>query len=154
MSLNHKDIPLPSDIHGLAIHDPAISWKQGELKQWSKTCYDFCIHATVSMPCLTTSIESPGCQVAIKIPEEYHEFLDVFSKRKAAQLPPHCSWDCAIDLLSNMGPSRSKAYLLSRPETMAMETYVKASLASGYIRTSTSPDFFCGEGWRPSSMHR
>jgi hypothetical protein len=32
------------------------------------------------------------------VPEEYHEFADVFSKGKADALPPHHSYDLKIDL--------------------------------------------------------
>jgi hypothetical protein len=32
------------------------------------------------------------------VPEEYHEFADVFSKGKSDALPPHCSYDLKINL--------------------------------------------------------
>ncbi|KAK3517125.1 hypothetical protein QTP86_004013, partial [Hemibagrus guttatus] len=67
------------------------------------------------------------------------ELQEVFSKTKATQLPPHRPWDCAIDLLPNAMPPKSKIYPLSRPETQAMEDYIKEALSSGFIRPSTSP---------------
>ncbi len=64
---------------------------------------------------------------------------DVFSKEKATQLPPHRPWDCAIDLLPNIQPPKSKVYPLSRNVSQAMEEYVDEALNSGFIRPSTSP---------------
>jgi hypothetical protein len=62
-----------------------------------------------------------------------------FSKKKAAQLPPHRWGDCAINLLVDATLPRSHVYALSQEETAAMETYVSESLHQGYIRSSTSP---------------
>lgn len=76
-------------------------------------------------PCL-----SPACPPASRVqaqttlPSVYTKYSEVFSISKATQLPPHRPWDCAIDLLPNISPPKSKIYPLSRPETQAMETYI------------------------------
>ncbi|KAL0194378.1 hypothetical protein M9458_012674, partial [Cirrhinus mrigala] len=90
-------------------------------------------------PCLTTSIESPETQVKVTIPAHYLDLKEVFSKAKATQLSPHRPWDCAIDLLQNAMPPKSKVYPLSRTEDQAIEEYINEALDSGYIRPSTSP---------------
>lgn len=123
----------------LAVHDPIISWNHGELTQWSTYCINNCLTKTLSFPCLSTSIESPETEVCSSLPAVYHQFADVFSKFKATQFPPHRPGDCAIELLPNMSPPKSKVYPLSLPETQAMENYIEEALASGYIRPSTSP---------------
>ncbi|KAK3517208.1 hypothetical protein QTP70_001074 [Hemibagrus guttatus] len=87
---------------------------------------------------ITAGVESPECK-PVTIPSCYQELQEVFSKTKATQLPPHRPWDCAIDLLPNAMPPKSKIYPLSRPETQAMEDYIKEALSSGFIRPSTSP---------------
>ncbi|KAI2644715.1 Retrotransposon-derived protein PEG10 [Labeo rohita] len=122
----------------LSIHDPAISWFQGELTHWSQFCMKNCFPIQ-PQPCLTTSIESPDTQVKITIPSHYQDLSEVFSKTKATQLPPHRPWDCAIDLLPNAMPPKSRVYPLSRMEDQAMEEYVEEALDSGFIRASTSP---------------
>ncbi|KAL0161331.1 hypothetical protein M9458_045056, partial [Cirrhinus mrigala] len=122
----------------LSIHDPAISWNQGELTHWSHFCLRNCLPAQ-PQPCLTTSIESPDTKVKISIPEQYQDLSEVFSKTKATLLPPHRPWDCAIDLLPNAMPPKSKVYPLSRMEDQAMEEYIEEALESGFIRASTSP---------------
>ncbi len=122
----------------LSIHDPNISWHHGELTHWSTFCSTHCF-STKPQPCLTTSIESPDNHKITNIPSCYNEFSEVFSKTKATQLPPHRRWDCAIDLLPNAMPPKSKVYPLSRTESQAMEEYIKEALDSGFIRPSTSP---------------
>ncbi|KAK3545919.1 hypothetical protein QTP70_016717 [Hemibagrus guttatus] len=72
-------------------------------------------------------------------PQEYAEFWEVFSKERAARLPVHQPWDCAIDLLPNASPPRGWVYPLSSPESKAMEEYIETALAAGHIRPSTSP---------------
>lgn len=80
----------------------AIKKINNSLTQWSNYCQSNCLHVTVSLPCLTTSTESPDTQGEANIPAENEELAEVFSK--ATQLPPHHSWDCAIELLPNTVP--------------------------------------------------
>ena len=93
----------------------------------------------MTLPCFTTSVESPETAIKVPLPVEYTEFSSVFSKTKAAALPPHRDIDCAIDLLPDTMPPKSRIYPLSIPETQAMEEYVEEALKLGYIRPSTSP---------------
>lgn len=65
-------------------------------------------------------------------------------------------WDCAIELLPNAAPPRSKIYPLSLPKTHDMGNYFEEALASGFICPSMSPamaEFFFEEkrdrGLRP-----
>lgn len=43
----------------LAIHDPSISWSQGELIKWSHYCQEQCLNSRMTLPCFTTIVESP-----------------------------------------------------------------------------------------------
>ncbi len=63
----------------------------------------------------------------------------MFSKSRAASLPPHRPYDCAIDLLPGTSPPKGKLYSLSAPEREAMEKYISDSLAAKIIRPSSSP---------------
>ncbi|KAL0183731.1 hypothetical protein M9458_019427, partial [Cirrhinus mrigala] len=131
----------------LSVHDPDISWYHGELTHWPKFCINNCFPVKLQ-PCYTTSIESPNTHKMMAIPTCYHDLSEVFSKAKATQLPSHRPWDCAIDLLPNAMPPKSKVYPLSRTESQAMEEYITEALNSGFIRPSTSPaaaGFFFGE---------
>ncbi|KAK3518488.1 hypothetical protein QTP70_001478 [Hemibagrus guttatus] len=90
-------------------------------------------------PCLTTNVESPGTDTIITLPLDYNDLGEVFSKENGTHLLPHQPWDCAIDLLPNAMPPKSRIYPLSLPETKAMEDYIKEALAADHIRPSTSP---------------
>lgn len=73
------------------------------------------------------------------VPQEYVDLAEAFIKRKATELPPHRPYDCAIDLIPGMSPSRGALYSLSIPERKAMKDYVQEALRNGSIRPSTSP---------------
>ncbi|XP_029303854.1 uncharacterized protein LOC115018779 [Cottoperca gobio] len=96
-----------------------------------------------------------------RVPSEYHDLAEVFSKRRATSLPPHRPFDCAIDLLPGSFPTRGRIFSLSPAETQAMEDYIKDSLTAGIIRPSSSPAgagfFFVGKkdgGLRPCIDYR
>lgn len=69
------------------------------------------------------------------VPEVY---LDL-SKTWAKALPPHCSYDCAIDLLSRKALLKGQLYSVSAPERKAMEEYIQEALTAGIIHQSSSP---------------
>ncbi|KAL0170112.1 hypothetical protein M9458_034708, partial [Cirrhinus mrigala] len=128
----------------LARHEPILSWGTGEILKWGSQCWPECFPNLPLQPVrrlqvCTTSIESPIEKQSIVIPTEYSDFQDVFCPRRAAGLPPHRPWDCAIDLLPDALVPKGRIYPLSIPETRAMEEYIKEALAHGYIRPSTSP---------------
>ncbi len=79
------------------------------------------------------------------VPEEYLDLKEVFSKSRAASLPPHRPYDCAIDLVPGMSPPKGRLYSLSVPEREAMEKYISDSLTAGFIRPlllQRGQDFF------------
>ncbi|KAK3566586.1 hypothetical protein QTP86_001088 [Hemibagrus guttatus] len=95
------------------------------------------------------------------LPHPYMDFREVFSEERAARLPSHQVWDCAIDLLPNTSLSKGRIYPLSLPESKAMEDYIETALAAGHIRPSMSPAaagvFFVGKrdgGLRPCIDYR
>lgn len=83
--------------------------------------------------------ESPLSYVPVKVPPEYRDLHEVFSKERASCLPPHRPYNCAIDLLSGASPPRGRVYPLSQAEKRAMEDYIQEAFQQGYIRPSVSP---------------
>ncbi|KAI2644826.1 Transposon Tf2-8 polyprotein [Labeo rohita] len=140
--LHHKsitfyvvDFPKHEAILGfpwLSIHNTDISWYHGELTHWSTFCQENCF-SVKPQPCYTKTVESPITHKTVTFPSCYNDLLEVFSKTKATQLPPHCPWDCAIDLLPNAMPPKSKVYPLSQKETQAMDEYINEGLDSGFF---------------------
>ena len=93
--------------------------------------------ASISEP---ESFEGKSRDEALQlIPEVYHEFLDVFSQNAADKLPPHRSFDHAIDLKEGEEPPWGPIYALSETELKALREYLDNMLRTGKIRPSKSP---------------
>ena len=89
----------------------------------------------------------PSCQAQvatltseeIEIPAEYSDFSNVFSSDSAAELPEYIGInDHPINLLDDKQPPYSPIYSLGPVELEMLKTYIKANLASGFIRPSKS----------------
>lgn len=91
--------PLILGLPWLEKHNLCISWTERQIIQWSESCRQHCLNRTLQR------IEPEPCN-ASKIPGEYYDLIEAFSKTKASQLPPHRSSDCAIDLLPGSQPPK------------------------------------------------
>ena len=74
-----------------------------------------------------------------QIPEEFHEFLDIFSEEKAAQFPKPRPWDHKIEMKEGFEPKSFKTYNLTPQEQLELDKFLKENLDKGYIRPSQSP---------------
>ena len=77
----------------------------------------------------------------LRLPEEYQEFQDVFSKELSENLPPlNSKYQCEIDFKDNVVlPKPRKPFSLSLPERKALAEYIDENLKKGFIRKSKSP---------------
>ena len=73
------------------------------------------------------------------VPEEYHNFADVFSKGKADTLPPHHPYDLKIDLEDGAVPPIVPMYSLSQSEMGALREFIDEHVRIGFIQPSKSP---------------
>ena len=74
------------------------------------------------------------------VPEEYHEFLDVFSKEASDTLSEHSKYDHRIRFLKgykNHGNSSLRA--MSEPKLQFVKKFVKEHLKKGFIKASSAP---------------
>ncbi len=133
--INSPTHPLILGLPWLRTHDPQISWREGQITEWGPACQERCLSKITRKPNTDTTLPAD----TIKLPPEYADLIEVFSKRKASQLPAHRSVDCAIDLLPGTIPPKGRIFPLSQPESEAMKTYIQEELAKGFIRPSTSP---------------
>ncbi len=124
--------PLILGLPWLEKHTPFFSWSERQIIQWFEYCLPNCLNRTLQ------SKQPEPCN-ASKIPREYHDHIEAFSKTKASQLHPHCSSDCAIDLLPGSQPPKGRVVPLSQPESEAMKSYIDEELSKGIIRPSISP---------------
>ncbi|KAI2642383.1 Transposon Tf2-9 polyprotein [Labeo rohita] len=124
-------------------HNPRVDWGHNSVSVWSDSCY---------ASCLVSSCSSVSCSLLqnlpvnlSNVPKEYLDLKEVFSKSRAASLPPHHPYDCAIDLVPGTSPPKGKLYSLSTPEREAMEKYISDSLAavhSPFLFSRRGRDFF------------
>ncbi|MBW0539084.1 hypothetical protein O181_078799 [Austropuccinia psidii MF-1] len=62
----------------------------------------------------------------------YHQYLEVFSKVKAGELPPHCTCDHHIELEGSLPPV-GVIYSLSNQESDTLRAYISDNLEKGLI---------------------
>lgn len=73
------------------------------------------------------------------VPEEYHDFEDVFAKKPADSLPPHRPYDHTIELEDGQTPPHGPIYSLSQKELEELREYLEDNLRKGFVRPSSSP---------------
>ena len=73
------------------------------------------------------------------LPQQYHKYLRVFDQQEANALPPHRSWDHAIELQHGKQPPFQRPYGMTQPELIALREYLDKELRKGFIRVSRSP---------------
>jgi Reverse transcriptase (RNA-dependent DNA polymerase) len=73
------------------------------------------------------------------VPEEYHEYLDIFNEEKAHWFPKSRPWDHKIEMKEGFEPKLFKNYNLTLAEQNKLDKFLKENLGKGYIRPSQSP---------------
>jgi hypothetical protein len=78
-----------------------------------------------------------------KVPEDYHEFTDVFSKSCTNTLAPHCPYNLQINLQiileDGAQPPVGTIYSLSQVELESLWTFIDKHLTIGFICPLTLP---------------
>lgn len=88
---------------------------------------------------LSISMSNDSSNSSPSIPKELSSFNDVFIESSANVLPPHCPYDCAINLKENFNHFYGPIYPLTDEESNALEDHIKENFAKGFIRKSNSP---------------
>ncbi|TKA49304.1 hypothetical protein B0A49_13706, partial [Cryomyces minteri] len=73
------------------------------------------------------------------LPTEYHEYLDVFSRKQADMLPTRRPYDHKITLEEGKQPGFGPLYGMTQDELKVLQKYLTEHLAKGFIRASSSP---------------
>uniref|UniRef100_A0A8C6LTX7 ribonuclease H n=1 Tax=Nothobranchius furzeri TaxID=105023 RepID=A0A8C6LTX7_NOTFU len=125
--------------HSWLVHyNPIPDWKENKILGWSPESSQLCLKSATP----STHEPSPPSLENIDlsaVPQVYHDLKQVFSKDRTSSLPPHRSFDCAINLLPGAPLPSSRLYHLSKPERESMEHYIQDCLAAGTIHPSSSP---------------
>jgi len=72
------------------------------------------------------------------IPEDHHDFTNIFSKSKAGKLADHRPYDLKITLDEGTSPPFDPIYSLSQEELVALHKFIDENLATGFICPSCS----------------
>jgi len=73
------------------------------------------------------------------VPQEYHEYMDIFEEGEKAKLPPHRPGvDLEIKLEKGEGLPINKIYALSQDELKELRSYIKQNEERGWIRETYS----------------
>ena len=73
------------------------------------------------------------------VPPEFHDYLDVFRKSKADQLPPRRSCDHKIKLVEGAQLRRGAMYRLTTKEDLWLQNWVVDQVRFGHLRQSVAP---------------
>src|SRR5258706_6087671 len=73
------------------------------------------------------------------VPQEYHEFHDVFSGEKANALAPHWPSDLKINLEEGVKLFHRPIYSLSPLELAVLREFLEENIWNGFIHPSKSP---------------
>ena len=73
------------------------------------------------------------------IPDEYHDFIELFLEKAAQKQPPHHPYDHTISLVDHNLNTRpyGPLYVMSRAELEALKKYVEENLNKNFIRPSS-----------------
>ena len=88
--------------------------------------------------------ENLGGQINVEVellkdvPWQYRDYQSVFNGQYSDELPPHRSFDHAIDMVEGKEPPWGPIYTLSEKELEVLRTYLDDMLYSGKIRPSKS----------------
>ena len=72
----------------------------------------------------------------LDVPEDYHNFSNVFSKAKADMLAPHQPYDLKITLEDGKEPPQPPIYPLLTSELKTLWEFLDEHLTIGFIRPS------------------
>jgi len=134
-------------------HDPRPFWSKNQLQFASEYCLSHCLsHPTtiqglsllhtleIQVPSVSGPTSPPSDSgVRSLVPPEYHDFLDVFSKKSAETLPPHRPYDITIDLQPGAKLPVGPVYPMSAPKLQELKKQIDDLLRKGFIRPSNSP---------------
>ena len=100
-------------------------------------------HARAAVPVPDSDLVDPALAAEYaalrpQIPLEYHDYLDVFSKRKGTTLPPRRHHDHHINLMDDTTPPFGPIYSLSEVERFALREFLDENLKNQFVRPSQS----------------
>jgi hypothetical protein len=87
--------------------------------------------STSALPDLIPETEQQA--LTTRLPEEYHEFHDVFTGTVASYLPPHCMYDIKFDIEEGHQVPQGPIYPMLEVELAALHEFIDEFLSKGFI---------------------
>ena len=84
-------------------------------------------------------VEKKHTDPLTKVPLEYHDLIDVFSRENSDKLPVRRSYDHKIELIPGKQHGFGPLYGMSQNELKVLRNYLEDHLSKGFIRASSSP---------------
>jgi hypothetical protein len=84
-----------------------------------------------------SKVEATRKQILAKLPPNYADFVDVFSKSQSNELPPHRSSNYKIELLLNATPLKAYPLYSMIEQLVALEKYLTENLRKKWIISSS-----------------
>ena len=81
-------------------------------------------------------------EIKKRLPEDYHDYINVFDRTKADNLPPHRPYDYKLEFIDNIDKSRlprSRIYLILGYKLKQVKKYLDEYLKKGFIVPSKAP---------------
>ena len=78
-------------------------------------------------------------ELKLKLPSEYYDYIDVFNRTKAEELPPHRPYNHKIELEGDGRPPQSRLYPMSAYKLEKVKEYLDENLRKGFISPSNAP---------------
>ena len=113
------------DIHTVSLREVNTALKQASLDTRLKL-------TAIKDPCVDSDPH-------LLLSEHFDEFLHVFKKGKAQELPPHRSYNHSIPLKPDSAPPFSPLYGMSHEELLVLKEYIEENLAKRFIQHSSLP---------------
>jgi len=98
----------------------------------------FCLQVTTPKAMGRSTATTPTPVNLDGIPEEYHNFADVFSKSQASVLADHHPYDPKITLKDGATRPFGPIYSVSQEELLALRKFIDENVAMGFIHPSHS----------------
>ena len=108
----------------------------------SKTKYKKCCGSYSKTVQISETAAPTEDEIKAKLPAEYHDYLDVFDRAKADQLPPHRPCDHKLEFMDGVDHSklpRSRIYPISGHKLQEVKKYLDENLKKGFIVPSHAP---------------
>ena len=132
-------IPAPLNPPSMPPHIAFIGAATFALASKQPGVWSFTIHLSYPLFSAKSASVSDEAPDLSNVPEEYHEFANVFSKKKADTSALHRPYDLRINLEEGASLPINSMYSLSQSKLTTLQEFINKHLQIGFIHPTNSP---------------